>query len=51
AHVKGTDSTHKVIIQDNQSKCTCQWWTSYQGNRGICKHILAVKLSKNNFEK
>ncbi len=51
AHVKGTDSTHKVIIQDNLSKCTCQWWTSYQGNRGICKHILAVQISKNNFEK
>jgi hypothetical protein len=44
AFVKGTDVKHKVIIDHDIQKCTCQWFTNYQGKRGICKHILAVKL-------
>lgn len=44
AMVKGTDVTHKVIIEGGSARCTCKWFTDYQGKRGICKHILAVKL-------
>ncbi len=26
--------------------CTCPWWTRHQGQRGPCKHVLAVQLVK-----
>ncbi len=45
AEVKGTDGiTHKVIIDSNQNRCTCSWYTNYQDKRGLCKHILGVKM-------
>ena len=44
ARVKGTDVVHKVVIDHDSQKCTCEWFTNYQGKRGICKHILAVKM-------
>lgn len=44
AKVKGSDVFHKVIIEGEQSRCTCNWFTNYQGKRGLCKHILAVKM-------
>ena len=43
----GTDVTHTVIIQGEQSRCTCNWFTNHQGKRGLCKHILAVKMISN----
>jgi SWIM zinc finger len=46
AKVKGTGGVfHKVIISQEQARCTCNWFTNYQGKRGLCKHILAVKMS------
>lgn len=44
ATVKGTGVYHKVIIDNDTNRCTCDWFTAYQGKRGICKHILAVKM-------
>jgi SWIM zinc finger len=44
AKVKGTDVFHRVIIDGDSQRCTCNWFTNYQGKRGICKHILAVKM-------
>jgi len=44
AKVKGSGVVHKVIIDTTSQKCTCDWFTAYQGKRGICKHILAVKM-------
>ncbi|TRX58849.1 SWIM zinc finger family protein [Fulvivirga sp. M361] len=44
ANVKGTDAIHHVMIVRNTSKCTCTWYGKHQGDRGDCKHILAVKL-------
>lgn len=35
---------HKVVIEGEQRRCTCDWYTKYQGKRGICKHVLAVKM-------
>jgi SWIM zinc finger len=48
AKVKGTDVFHKVIIDADNQRCTCNWFTTYQGKRGICKHILAVKMVADN---
>lgn len=45
AQVKGTGVTHRVIIDGTNQHCTCNWFTAYQGKRGICKHILAVKMT------
>lgn len=45
AQVKGTDGvTHKVILDSNQNRCTCTWYTKHQDKRGFCKHILGVKM-------
>ena len=44
AKVKGSGVVHKVIIDYNSQRCTCDWFTAYQGKRGICKHILGVKM-------
>ncbi|WDF58474.1 SWIM zinc finger domain-containing protein [Flavobacterium sp. KACC 22758] len=45
AKVKGSGVVHKVIIDNTSQRCTCDWFTAYQGKRGICKHILAVKMT------
>lgn len=44
ASVKGTGVQHKVVLDGKGDRCTCEWFTTYQGKRGICKHILAVKM-------
>ncbi len=44
AKVKGSGVVHKVIIDNTSQRCTCDWFTAYQGKRGICKHILGVKM-------
>lgn len=44
ANVKGTGVQHKVVMDYQGDRCTCEWFTAYQGKRGICKHMLAVKM-------
>ncbi|WP_432672696.1 SWIM zinc finger family protein [Flavobacterium sp. SM2513] len=44
ASVKGTGVNHRVIIDGEKHHCTCNWFTNYQGKRGICKHVLGVKI-------
>jgi len=44
ASVKGSGVVHKVVLDQNGYRCTCEWFTTYQGKRGICKHVLAVKM-------
>lgn len=43
ARVAGSGVEHLVIIKNDTAKCTCQWYSKYQGTRGECKHILAVR--------
>lgn len=43
ARVEGTGVHHTVIIEDKKERCTCEWFSKYQGERGPCKHVLAVK--------
>jgi hypothetical protein len=49
AEVKGTNVTHRVKLTAEQEHCTCEWFTTYQGKRGICKHILATKMLSASF--
>lgn len=45
AKVKGTGGVfHKVVIEDDQARCTCDWFTNHRGKRGLCKHVLAVRM-------
>ncbi|MFZ4931190.1 SWIM zinc finger family protein [Chryseobacterium sp. Mn2064] len=43
ARVAGTGVHHTIIIEDGKERCTCEWFSKYQGERGPCKHMLAVK--------
>ncbi|MGO4293320.1 SWIM zinc finger family protein [Chitinophaga sp. RAB17] len=43
ARVAGTGITHTVILEKDNARCTCTWYAKHQGQRGSCKHILAVK--------
>lgn len=43
ARVEGTGVHHTVIIDNGKERCTCEWFSKYQGERGACKHVLAVK--------
>ena len=49
ARVEGSGVQHMVVMDQLQQRCTCTWYSQHQGDRGICKHILAVKkLIANN---
>lgn len=43
ARVAGTGVEHLIVINKGVAKCTCQWYSKNQGERGDCKHVLAVK--------
>lgn len=46
AAVRGSSEvTHTVIIANGEPKCTCTWFINHQTKRGLCKHILAVKIT------
>ena len=42
--VAGTGVQHLVRLRTAGDKCTCPWFSKYQGQRGPCKHILAAHL-------
>jgi hypothetical protein len=43
ARVAGSGVHHTVILDNEKERCTCTWFSRYQGERGLCKHVLAVK--------
>lgn len=43
ARVEGSGVLHTVILDASGARCTCEWFSKYQGQRGPCKHVLAVK--------
>ncbi|MEN7551818.1 SWIM zinc finger family protein [Rapidithrix thailandica] len=44
ARVEGSGVHHTVVLEGEKQRCTCTWFSKYQGERGVCKHILAVKM-------
>ncbi|WP_238555451.1 SWIM zinc finger domain-containing protein [Chryseobacterium sp. P1-3] len=48
ARVEGTDVQHTIILEEGKERCTCEWFIKYQGERGPCKHVLAVKKLAGN---
>lgn len=49
ARVEGTGVHHTVILEEDKERCTCEWFSKYQGERGPCKHVLAVKKLVGNY--
>jgi hypothetical protein len=43
ARVAGSGVTHTVVLDGDAERCTCMWFSKHQGERGLCKHILAAK--------
>ena len=43
ARVESSGVRHTVIMDEKGERCTCEWYSKYQGERGLCKHVLAVK--------
>jgi len=44
AEVAGSGVVHRVRLAPEANRCTCAWHAKHQGERGPCKHILAVQL-------
>lgn len=36
---------HRVTISSTEARCTCPWYAKHRGDRGPCKHELAVRLT------
>jgi hypothetical protein len=43
ACVEGSGVKHVVVLEGEKERCTCTWYSKHQGERGVCKHMLAVK--------
>jgi hypothetical protein len=43
--VQGTEVKHLVKLGQTGNRCTCQWYSKYQGLRGPCKHIIASVIT------
>jgi len=41
--VEGSGVKHTVMLHGERARCTCTWFARHQGERGVCKHILAAK--------
>jgi hypothetical protein len=47
AEVRSGETAYHVRVADGEPVgCTCQWWGKYRGNRGPCKHQLAVLVAR-----
>ncbi len=44
ARVPGSGVEHRVRLTAEGAKCTCPWFAKHQGDRGPCKHVLAVQI-------
>ncbi|TCJ31066.1 SWIM zinc finger family protein [Nocardioides jejuensis] len=44
AYVRSGDTEHVVRRVVDGDRCTCPWYAKHKGNRGPCKHVLAVDL-------
>jgi uncharacterized Zn finger protein len=46
AYVQGSDGVeHRVMLSENDGRCTCPWYSKHPGERGPCSHLLAVEIA------
>lgn len=51
ATVRSGDHVHRVRSHpDGRYSCSCPWWAKHQGQRGPCRHALAVSMLDNTVE-
>lgn len=50
AYVQGSEVEHRVRLRLEGDTCTCPWYGKHQGDRGPCKHVLAVRLTLDDHE-
>lgn len=48
AGVQGSGMVHTVFLEGDKARCTCTWYSRHRGERGFCKHVLAVKKKTAN---
>jgi hypothetical protein len=41
--VRSGDAEYVVRLEDGVARCTCAWFAKHRGERGACKHVLAVQ--------
>jgi len=44
AWVPGSGVKQRVRLSAEGAKCTCTWYAKHRGDRGPCKHVLAVQI-------
>ena len=44
AEVVADDVVHRVTGHETDWQCTCPWYAKHAGQRGPCKHVLAVEM-------
>jgi hypothetical protein len=44
--VSSGDAEYVVRIEDGVTRCTCAWFAKHRGERGPCKHVLAVQQAR-----
>ena len=42
--VTSNETNYRVTLSETGDRCNCSWFERYQGNRGPCKHLLAVQI-------
>jgi hypothetical protein len=50
AVVPGSGVEHRVRLSNAGARCTCPWFAKHQGERGPCKHVLAVQIATEGVE-
>jgi hypothetical protein len=45
AWVRGSGVEHRVTLDEHGGRCTCPWYAKHRGERGPCKHVLAVQIA------
>jgi hypothetical protein len=46
ATVRSGDADYVVRIEHGMARCTCAWFAKHRGERGPCKHVLAVEHAR-----
>jgi SWIM zinc finger len=46
ATVRSGDAEYVVRFEDGVARCTCAWFAKHRGERGPCKHVLAVEHAR-----
>lgn len=43
--VPGSDVKHRVVVGEDDARCSCPWFAQHEGARGPCKHVLAAQIA------